>query len=102
MASVASSEVCLRRWCNEAGKHNIHRHYLGSIPVEAGWMLGVNAAKRRTLPRAVEFALMPRRGGSHIVPLTPREADLLAKAFWVAVGFAARPYGQARREREQP
>lgn len=93
--TAADREDCPVKWCDEAGVHTVHRHYLGSIPADSGrWVLGVNVVRPHSSTTGVELTTVPRHGRSTVVRLGTNEAELLHEAIREAVERGQRRAGR--------
>ncbi|SDT70727.1 hypothetical protein [Jiangella sp. DSM 45060] len=93
--TAGERENCSVKWCDEAGAHTVHRHYLGSIPADSGrWVLGVNVVRPHSSTTGVELTTVPRHGRSTVVRLGTREAELLHEAIREAVDRIHRRAGR--------
>ncbi|RIQ21057.1 hypothetical protein [Jiangella rhizosphaerae] len=86
MTANGYGKDCSVKWCDEAGVHTVHRHYVESIPADSGrWILGVNVVRPHSSTTGVELTTVPRHGRSTVVRLGTHEAELLHEAIREAV-----------------
>jgi hypothetical protein len=86
---IAVDDECVRRWCNEAGDHHVHRRYLASLLTRGGQLVGVNVVQPDGQARSVELTLVTRSGPNQIVTLLPSEGDTITQAMRAAVRLAS-------------
>ncbi|PZF86054.1 hypothetical protein [Jiangella anatolica] len=89
-ARITEEDKCPRKWCQEAGEHEVHRHYLTSFMTADGRAIGVNVVQSGERPRAVELTMLSRQDPGETVVFQAADAELISKGMRAAVRIARR------------
>ncbi|SEE48840.1 hypothetical protein [Jiangella alba] len=77
--SLAQPDRCARKWCEEAGEHEVHRQYLTAFRTTEGRSIGVNVVQVGDQPQAVELTMLPRRGRDLSIVFQVANAEAIAR-----------------------
>lgn len=89
-ARITKKDKCPRKWCQEVGEHEVHRHYLPSFTTADGRAIGVNVVQSGERPRAVELTMLSRQDPRETAVFQVSDAEAIARGMRAAIRIARR------------